>query len=285
MSVVVVTGASGFVGRRLLPALTVAGYDVVGLSTATGHIAHCEFPEIAPATVIHLAGRTFIPSSWQEPRDYYEVNVLGTVNVLEYCRRTRAHLLFLSSYLYGHPQSLPISEDDPLIAVNPYAHTKLLAEETCRFYREQFDLALTTIRPFNIYGPGQPEHFLIPSLIRQTLSPDSEDIVVADDRPRRDFIYIDDVIDLLIRATSHPVPGVYNAGSGTSYSIAEVVGVIQSVAGTAKPLRSRNERRPNDVMETRADISRARAIFNWDLRFTLQEGLSTVISAGTHGNR
>src|SRR6202011_2766469 len=105
----------------------------------------------------------------------------------------------VSSYMYGHPERLPIPEDHPLRASNPYSHSKLLAEQITRFYQESFGVPVTIVRPFNLYGPGQSEDFLIPTLIRQALAQDSNAIVVADLTPKRDYIYIDDVVDLLVR--------------------------------------------------------------------------------------
>ena len=105
--------------------------------------------------VFHLAAKTFVPHSWQDPRPFYEVNVLGTLNVLEHCCRHGARLTLVSSYVYGVPQHLPIREDHPLSAFNPYSQTKILAETVARFYEQHHGLPLVIVRPFNLYGPGQ----------------------------------------------------------------------------------------------------------------------------------
>jgi nucleoside-diphosphate-sugar epimerase len=283
MSRILVTGASGFIGRNVVPALRDAGYDVMEHSTSAGHIARCDLTSSRAEIVIHLAGRTFVPSSWEQTRDFYEVNLLGTVNVLEFCRRERASLLFVSSYVYGRPERLPISEDDPVAAVNPYAHTKLLAEDTCRFYQQQFDLSLTIIRLFNVYGPGQPEQFLIPSLVRQAISPECAEIVVADDRPRRDFVYVEDLVDVLTRMVSNPHPGIYNVGSGTSHSVGEVAAIINSLLAVPKPVRNNADRRTQEVPEVVADICRARSTFGWAPRVGLREGISRMLRASGAG--
>src|SRR5580692_7564682 len=116
MSQMLVTGASGFVGRRLVPALASKGYSVLTHSVEQGHIARSEFPPGA-SHVFHLAALTFVPDSWREPFAFYDVNVLGTANVLEYCRRNRCSMTFMSSFVYGQPKTLPIGEDHPLEAV------------------------------------------------------------------------------------------------------------------------------------------------------------------------
>src|SRR5579863_1870753 len=152
---VLVTGATGFIGRPLSDALERAGCEVIRHSVANGDIANCALPDSSAKHVYHLAARTFVPDSWSDPRSFYATNVLGTVNVTEYCRRHNASLTMVSSYVYGKPQVLPISEEHPVAAFNPYGHTKLLAEEVCRHYAQQFGIHVTVIRPFNVYGPGQ----------------------------------------------------------------------------------------------------------------------------------
>ena len=168
---ILVTGASGFVGRRLVAALEGRGLAVKKHSDGDGDIATCPLPMDGVGHVFHLAARTFVPDSWKDPRPFYQTNVMGAVNVLEHCRRHQSSLTLISSYVYGQPQRLPIAEDHPLSAPNPYAHTKILAEEAARFYERNFGLSLVIVRPFNIYGPGQTGPFLIPSIVRQVLDP------------------------------------------------------------------------------------------------------------------
>jgi nucleoside-diphosphate-sugar epimerase len=278
MSSVLVTGASGFVGRHLVGRLWTAGFAVIPHTSAEGDIASCDFPH-SVTHVVHLAALTFVPDSYQHTRDFYRVNVLGTVNVLEHCRRTGAALVFLSSYVYGAPERLPVDENHPVCASNPYGHTKLLAEQTCRFYAEQFGVPLTVVRPFNLYGEGQSEKFLIPSLIRQTLSPSAAEMVVADERPRRDYIHVEDVADLLVKMVHTTAPGTYNAGSGVSHSVTEIAALINTISVVKKPLRSLEERRPNEIPDTVADITRARRTFDWEPRISLHAGLERMLLA------
>ncbi len=159
---ILVTGATGFLGRHLVTALESQGRVVRQHSSADGDIASCSLPMEGVSHVFHLAARSYVPESWQNPRSFYHTNVMGTVNVLEHCRQNHAALTLLSSYVYGQPQRLPIAEDHPLVAANPYAHTKILAEDTARFYEQRFGISLLIVRPFNIYGPGQRGSFLIP---------------------------------------------------------------------------------------------------------------------------
>ena len=223
---VLVTGASGFIGRPLSERLEQAGCNVIRHSGADGDIASCPLPFSGVDHVCHLAARTFVPHSWNDPQPFYSTNVQGTVNVAEFCRREGASLTMLSSYVYGRPLFLPISEEHPVAAFNPYGHTKLLAEEVCRYYAENRGVNVVIIRPFNIYGPGQNEHFLIPTLLRQVLDPDAKEISIADDRPRRDYLFIEDLLDLLLLTMNHRGYGAFNAGSGSSVSPRELAAVM-----------------------------------------------------------
>jgi nucleoside-diphosphate-sugar epimerase len=138
---VLVSGASGFIGRPLTEKLERAGYPMVRHSEARGDVASCHLPDGA-----------------------------------EFCRRHGASLTIMSSYVYGRPRYLPISEEHPVEAFNPYSHSKLLAEEACRYCARQFSLRVTIIRPFNIYGPGQNGNFLVPTLLRQVLDIEAQEI-------------------------------------------------------------------------------------------------------------
>jgi nucleoside-diphosphate-sugar epimerase len=273
---VLVTGATGFVGTHLVSALRAEGRRVLTHHTANGDIATCRLDVDGVGHVVHLAGRSFVPDSWASPRAFYAVNVLGTVNVLDFCRSRNVPLTFLSSYVYGIPHALPIGEDHPLQALNPYSHSKILAEETVRYYASQFGLEATIVRPFNIYGPGQDERFLIPTIVRQAIDSSVDAITVHDLRPKRDFIHVHDVVSMLIATLSRP-GGVYNAGCGRSIAIPALVEAISAAAGTCKPIRSTGEERPEEVLDVVADVSRARRGLAWEPRVELAVGLRETV--------
>ena len=270
---ILVTGATGFIGTHLTKALTGNGYDVAQHSSRCGDIASCKLDFRDIGHVFHLAARTYVPESWKEPLNYYQVNLLGTVNVLEFCRRNNASLTCMSSYVYGRPVQLPVSEYQSLQAFNPYSHTKILAEEACRYYQVQFQVPVTIIRPFNIYGPGQDRRFLIPKILTQALRPEPGPIVVADLRPRRDFIFVSDLVDLLIRTAFRTGGGVFNAGSGSSLGVNEIVEMVNELLPEPKQILVEGFQRPDEVFDVVADISRARREFDWNPRTTFRDGL------------
>ena len=275
---VLVTGADGFIGAHLVRALRAAGHVVVTHTRRQGDIRNCLLNFEGVGHVFHLAARTFVPESWSAPLGFYEVNLLGTVNVLEYCRASGASLTMVSSYVYGVPSRLPIAEDEPLCAFNPYSHTKILAEETGLYYQRQFGVPLTIVRPFNIYGPGQNRRFLIPTILNQAVDPRQATIVVADLRPRRDYIFIADLIDLLVRTAFRREGGIFNAGSGSSWGVGEVIVMVNGLLPVPKPVHANGPMRPDEVIDVIADISRARHEFGWAPQVTLLDGLLDTLA-------
>lgn len=272
------TGGTGFIGKYLVPRLRIDGHQVFPFDARAGDIAESAtwrtFPDAG--VVVHLAARTFVPESWSQPTEYMRINVLGTVQALEYCRAHGARLVFLSSYMYGETDLLPIPESAPLAARNPYALSKMLAEEACQFYADNFGVRVTILRPFNVYGVGQSPTFLVPSIIAQVLAGGT--IHVLDLAPKRDYIYVKDLVDAISNViTLNSSDGVFNIGAGISYSVADLIATIQDICGTSLAVISANERRTGEIMDTVADISAARRDLTWAPRFSLHEGLKDML--------
>ena len=279
MSRTLLTGATGFIGRHLAPALRQAGHEVFEASSQSGDVAEdstwSRFPQ--SELVVHLAGKTFVPHSWADPSAFVKCNLLGTIAALNYCKKHNARMVYLSSYLYGNPQALPIPETAPLVTTNPYALSKILAEKACQFYSDSLEIDITILRPFNVYGPGQPASFLIPTIIRQVLA--GESIQVKDLEPKRDYLFISDLVDAILKAVA-PKKGarIFNIGSGRSYSVAELIQIIQGIRKTDLEIISSAERRKDEIMDTVADISRAYRDLGWRPKVGLEDGLRSVLA-------
>jgi nucleoside-diphosphate-sugar epimerase len=277
MSKILVTGANGFVGRALCLALKQLNHEIIELHSGAGDIIDATTWESLPVchTVIHLAAKTFVPDSWKYPDLFLQTNTLGTVKALEYCRKNGANMIFISSYLYGNPLSLPISETATIYTPNPYALSKKTAEDFCRFYADAFQVKTIIIRPFNLYGYGQSENFLIPEIILQVLK--GIEIHVKDLEPKRDYIFITDFIEAIIRCIDMNTFETINLGSGKSYSVGELIQMIQNICGTKLPVISSSEKRPAEIMDTIADISKAKELLNWTPTTTMYDGLSLIV--------
>ena len=228
--------------------------------------------------IIHLAAKTFIPESFEIPREYIETNVQGTTNVLEFARLKEAKVIFLSTYVYGPPQYLPVDEKHPVNFYNPYSTSKLIAEHVCQMYNKMFDLPIYIIRPFNIYGKNQASHFLIPKIIEQSKT---GKVQLIDPRPKRDFIHIDDLVDLVKQLTNMDYKKsdfqIYNAGLGKSYSIQDVVRYIREISENDFEVSFSNEYRKNEVLDLYADISKAKSDLSWTPKYDLKEGLREIM--------
>ena len=277
---VLVTGAGGFVGRRLCAALEGLGRRVVTASSrAAFDPAQDPLPLDGVDHVVHAAARTGVPAAWADPAGFVEVNALGTLRVLEQARARGCGVTLLSAYVYGIPDALPIPESAPTAANNPYALSKVMAEEACAFYARAHGLRTSTLRLFNLYGPGQGDGFLVPKIARQALNPRCAVVEVADLQPKRDYVYIDDAVDAILRAIGSPPGSVFNVGSGTAHSVEQVVCAILAAAGSTKPYRGRAQRRPNEIDSTVADIGAIRAATGWRPRVAIEEGLRHVVEA------
>ena len=273
-----VTGASGFVGRHLCAALEKQGTAVVQVTSRTGFDDVDGVAGFAGVEhVFHVAARTGVPAAWLDPVGFLEANTLGTIRILDRCRQQGCGVTFLSAYVYGAPRSLPIAETHPVDANNPYALSKHLAEQACLFFARVFGVKAVVLRLFNVYGPGQDERFLIPFIASQLLDPASSLIEVADLYPRRDYVFIDDVVDAILRSPSAPIGSVLNVGSGDDHSVEDVIRRMSAVARLWKPYVGRADRRPNEIDVTRADVSAIASATGWRPTTTIDEGLARVV--------
>lgn len=279
---ILITGAGGFIGTALADYLRERGVQVMALTSAELDITDKRAVEALPVKqirhIVHLAGRTFVPRSWEAPAEFLETNTFGTLHMLELCRRYEISMTYISAYIYGQPQYNPIRETDRICPNNPYAKSKYMAEELCEFYAGQFGVKVSVIRPFNVYGKGQKDHFLIPQIIRQAMREDS--VRVMDLSPRRDYIYLDDLLEAIALTMKNVREyDVFNIGSGISYSVAEVIDLVQKIAGSHKPVESKNETRKNELNDVVADITHAGEVLGWRPRHTLEQGLTEIIRA------
>lgn len=301
---VLVTGGAGFIGANLVRHLAGRGHDCVvldDLSTGaevylTGgprvELVRGSVLDAAVLTglvegtqaVVHLAGITGVPLSLRDPRRTHDVNVNGTINVLEAARAAGGrHVLFASSAaVYGQDPSQPQHEDLPVAPTTPYAASKLAAEQYVLAYADSFGLDVLALRFFNIYGPLQvPGHgyaAVIPAFLDAALRGDPLQ-VHGDGEQTRDMTFVGTVVDVLTTAIEGCVtaPTPVNLASGQRHSVTELVAALASLLGG--PLQvERHDARLGDVRHSSADLTRLRELFP-DLQPTdLHEGLRQTLA-------
>lgn len=278
---ILITGYSGFIGGYLHKRLQNSEHELCLVDIANG-VDICDWQQVKVYenvdVVVHLANLSFVPASYENPKKFYETNYLSTLNMLELCRISNARMIFFSSYVYGHPEYQPIDENHPVQAFNPYAQTKVICESLCQGYNRDFKVPVTIFRPFNIYGTGQNPDFLIPSIIQQAKN---GKIIVNDDRPKRDYIHVTDVVEAIVAAIETiqvtKEMHTYNLGTGVSYSVREIVDIVRSFFNTEIDYLCTNEFRPNDVMDTIADISKIKSELCWSPGISIQDGLKKML--------
>jgi UDP-glucose 4-epimerase len=275
---ILITGHTGFIGRYLHKKLSKTEHTLVLADISTG-IDICDWQQVEQFkdidTIIHLANLSFVPASYEQPKRFYNTNYISTLNMLEICRLQGSKLIFFSSYLYGHPQYQPIDEQHPIQAFNPYSQTKIICESLCEGYNRDFKVPITIFRPFNIYGSGQNPDFLIPSIINQAKK---GKIVIKDDRPKRDYIHVEDIVNAVVTAIEkqNNSINIYNLGTGISHSVKEIVEIVQGLSNTKIEYQCTHETRANDIMDTIADISKTKKELCWEPRINITEELKKM---------
>lgn len=278
---IIITGSCGFIGSHLNTFLQKAGHEIIEADISAGiDVTKWENIRKLPRTdyVIHLAAVTHVVTSFQKPREMYHVNINGTLNMLEYCKIHGSIMIFNSSYVYGQPQYFPIDEEHPLASFNPYSQSKIIGEKLCQGYHQDFKVPVVIFRPFNIYGDGQTPNFLIPAILEQIRK--RETITLQNPNPRRDYVYIND----LLRAYLMAIEGknkidyeVFNIGTGKSYSAKEVAETIVELANYREKIKFTGESRQSEVLDTIANIKKIECVLNWSPRFSLKEGLRDLL--------
>lgn len=292
---VLITGAAGFIGSHLVARLTADGATVVGIdnfsfsrpdiASAGGDFRSAtvdlrRFDDLkaivessAPDVIFHLAA---VANPRQCKQDFplaFDVNVLGTQNLLRVAP-SGARVVFMSSAaVYGEPVKLPIDEGQPRQGNDPYSITKIMGEDLCTLYNKHYNRQIAIVRNFNSFGVGQTGDYIIPQLIRQGLT--ERKIEIWDSRTVRDFLYIDNAVDALVSIAAHSENGPINIGSGRGTSIGELAQAIADKFGGGMSVVDLKKK----VLGSPALVSsndRLRAL-GWSERVSFEDGIDRTI--------
>lgn len=305
---VIVTGAGGFIGSHLCSQLLKLGAKVTAMLhySSRGDWANLEFlPDQEKSElrvvkgniedsafvdanvknhdiVFHLAALIGIPYSYVAPISYIKTNIEGTANILEAVRKFDLQKIIhtSTSEVYGTAKYTPIDEKHPLQAQSPYSATKISADKIAESYHRAFDIPVTTVRPFNTYGPRQSGRAVIPTIISQAIK--EEYIMLGDLSPIRDLNYVEDTANGFIAAAESDLAEgeVINLGSGKGITIGELAALIKEIMNCDKSIvgdRQRIRPKSSEVFELVCDVSLSNKLTKWSPKYTLREGLRLTI--------
>ncbi len=288
-----ITGGKGFVGHWLAAHLKDCGDDVavIDIETDVADAAAVRrvMADVAPDAVYHLAARTHVGESWDDPSQVLRVNVLGTAEVLAATRalRTEARVLVVSSAeVYGivTPAQLPLGEDTPTVPASPYAASKLAAEVVALQAWRGYGQPVLVVRPFNHIGPGQSPNFFVPALAKRIVEAGrsgAASLPVGTLTTRRDFTDVRDVVVAYRLLVEEGTPGeVYNVCSGRDVAMSEVAAQLLELADADLRLETDPALvRPVDVPVLRGDPARLRGATGWHAAIPLATTLADVLAS------
>lgn len=234
--------------------------------------------------IIHLAAQIHVERSIIEPKLTYDVNVLGTLNLLEVARRYDVEKLIhtSSSEVYGSARSLPMNEDHTLCAPHPYGASKIAADRLCYAYIQTYGMNICIARPFNTFGPKQKDHGYggaISIFTKRVLS-GQPPIVYGDGNQTRDYMYIDDLVrayDLILK-DNRSLGEVINFGTGKDIKITDLaIKIIELCDRKGKIGPVHVAPRPGEIKKMMADYSKAKKLLGWKPRYTLEQGLKEFV--------
>lgn len=230
--------------------------------------------------IVHLAARAGVRPSLAEPQLYTETNITGTLNLLELARNhnVKQFVFGSSSSVYGVNAHVPFSEDDPIRQpISPYAATKAAAELLCHTYSYLYGLRCICLRFFTVYGPRQRPDLAIHKFAK-LISQRKPIPVFGDGTTRRDYTYIDDIIDGVMAAVHYDLNNfdVFNLGESRTVELNELISLLEKELD-ATAIIDRQPPQPGDVPQTYADISKARSALHYDPKIQIEEGLRRFV--------
>lgn len=306
---IVVTGGAGFIGSHLVDRLLSKGHDVINIdnfdpfysevvkrNNIKGHLQYKNYllhkvdirekaalDKIIPEdteVIVHLASKVAVRSSIQNPIAYQDVNVAGTQNLLEVARQKgiKQFVFASSSSVYGKNPNVPWREDDAVLQpISPYASTKVSGELLGHVYSHLYDIRFLALRFFTVYGPRQRPDLAIHKFMN-LMSQGKEIKLYGDGSTRRDYTYVDDIVDGIMAAISYQrsMYEVINLGNNQTVTLLELVRSIEEVSGISATKQFEKEQ-PGDVKQTWSDVKKAKELLGYSPDFSLEKGLKDFV--------
>lgn len=303
MARVLITGGAGFIGSHLCQRLLHEGHEVRVLDNlSSGRRDNLPQGDVDlmvgdlrdPATagqavedaeiILHHAAIASVQYSVDHPLDEQEVNVVGTLRLLEAARHAgvRRIVFAASAAAYGTDPTVPKREDMPAMPASPYGLSKIMGEHYCRVWSEVFGLESICLRYFNIFGPRQDPsspYTGVISIFARLMLDGVAPTIHGDGEQSRDFTCVDNVVDANLAAMAAPVAAgqIYNIGTGHAVTVNELVGSLNKVLGTDLQA-THGAARTGDVRVSVADITRARSDLGYQPRVSFEQGLAQTVA-------
>jgi len=309
--IALVTGGAGFIGSNLVDALLDRGEEVhVVDNLSTGRAENLDaarrrgidfheadirdaarmadiFTVARPDIVFHLAAQIDVRKSLEDPAFDAQVNVVGTINVLEAARKAGVNRVINTSTggaIYGDTDVVPTPESVPPRPMSAYGQSKYCAERYCGWEERLYGLSVVTLRYGNVYGPRQDPHGEagVIAIFAGRLLEGEQPVIYGDGRATRDYTYVGDVVEANLAAAAHPeAHGEYNAGTGVESSVLEVVAALREAAGVSEEeLQPRfAPARPGELERSCLDVTRARQELGFQAATSLREGMRLTLDA------
>ncbi len=299
---ILVTGGAGFIGSHLVDRLIADGHSVAIVDVlATGKRTHVNlgaalyeidirspalaaaFEAARPEAVFHVAAHASVSESVRDPMHDAEVNVLGTLNVLQQCAAYGVGRIVFSSTggaLYGEPERLPADEEHPVRPLSPYGASKAAAEAYVQTFCALSNIRYTILRYGNVYGPRQDPfgEAGVVAIFAKAMMEGQRPTIFGDGSHERDYVYVDDVAQANVLALAQDKNGVYNIGNGEGKTVLQVFDALAGATdydGTPEHA----EARQGDVHRIYLDVRRAEQGLGWRAEVTLGEGIRRTVDA------
>ena len=299
---ILVTGGAGFIGSHLVDRLIQEGNEVVvvdNLSTGKRRQVNrqAEFYKVdiqskrldkimrneRPLIVVHLAAQMNVRHSTEDPAFDAEVNILGTLNVLECAVRNGVRKVSFASSggaVYGEQEIFPAAESHKTDPLSPYGISKLAGEKYLAYFANNTGLRAVSLRFANVYGPRQDsegEAGVVAIFSKKMLTGD-QPIINGTGKQTRDFVFVEDVVEAILVTLEEQIQGTYNVGTGQETSINECYGIIKALTNcSCKDLHGAAKK--GEQFRSVLDVNKLKEQFGWDVQVSLQEGLSQTVQS------
>jgi UDP-glucose 4-epimerase len=297
---VVVTGGAGFIGSHVVDRLVQEGHEVAvvdNLSSGKRRNLNREaqfykmdiqssrleqvFRRVRPSVVIHLAAQINVRRSVEDPIFDAQVNILGTINVLQQAvQHGTRKVIFASSggAIYGEQNQFPAPETHPTQPMSPYGIGKLAGEQYLSYFQQVSGIQFVSLRYANVYGPRQdPEGEAgVVAVFCQKMLAGEQPIINGNGRQTRDFVYVEDVVEANLIAMGKEVQGIYNVGTAEETSVNDLFRILADLTASGwKELHGPAKK--GEQARSVVDPSKIRQEWGWDPKVTLQEGLRRTV--------